>query len=114
MANLTMNRWMYASAIALALLMRATPAVAQVDPLLFLKDVPPNVLLVVDTSARMQRDADGTYYDPGVYSRSGNKAWHPTIGVTSSMNNYRRKLAGFVNTSVTASTPLATTTNITV
>lgn len=114
MANLTINRWMYVGVVAIALLMRPAPAVAQVDPLLFLKDVPPNVLLVVDTSARMQRGADGTYYDPGVYSRSGNKTWHPTIGVTSSMNNYRRKFAGWANTSAVATSPLATTTNISV
>ena len=46
----------FGGAAALVLVM-ASPAAAQIDPLLFLKTAQPNVLLVVDTSNRMQRDA---------------------------------------------------------
>src|SRR5919201_4638276 len=42
-----------AAAVAGALLVWTVPAQAQLDPLLFLKRVAPNVLLVVDTRASM-------------------------------------------------------------
>jgi len=84
----------------------ASPASAQLDPLLFLKDTRPYVILAVDTASRMQRDApsDGaspdatsSYYDPFVYSRTGggSAAWETTLGVTdattSTGGTYRRK-----------------------
>ncbi len=54
--------------LALLPLAAASPASAQLDPLLFLKTaIDAHVLLVVDTSARMQYDADGNYYDPADY-----------------------------------------------
>ena len=74
----------------MALVAVARPAAAQVDPLLFLKDLPPNVVLVVDTSARMQFDAAGTYYDPAEYTQR-NKAWEATIGVTNTMTKYSKR-----------------------
>ena len=72
------------SAVFIAVIASAAPAAAQVDPLLFMKlqgtngvNVgAPNVLLVVDTGSRMQRDAPSdplnprttsTYYDPWLY-----------------------------------------------
>jgi hypothetical protein len=45
-------------------------AYAQLDPLVFLKNTQPNVILAVDTANRMQRDADNVYYDPGTYTKS--------------------------------------------
>ena len=80
----------------------ATSAFAQVDPLLFLKTEKPNVVLVVDTSARMQRGGptdptDATtsrstsdYYDPNIYTRTG-AVWEPSLGVTGAMATYRRQ-----------------------
>lgn len=86
--------------IALAALAWPATAEAQLDPLLFLKRSLPtvttasyraNVLLAVDTAARMQYDADGNYYDPMDYTR-GN-FWDSTLGVTPTNTalRYRRK-----------------------
>jgi len=64
--------------LAIAFVVCAAPASAQIDPLLFLKGSQPNVILMVDTSERMQRDAPAdpstvatsnatsSYYDPFV------------------------------------------------
>lgn len=67
-------------------------ASAQVDPLLYLKAQTPNIMLVVDTTSRMQRDADGDYYDPQPYTKTG-AAWEATIGVSAATTNaqYYRK-----------------------
>ena len=43
-------------------------ASAQLDPLLFVKRVPPTVIIVVDTSLQMLEDGNGNFYDPDVYS----------------------------------------------
>ena len=68
-------------------------ASAQLDPLLFLKTVQPNVLVVVDTSQRMQRDSDEVYYDPRDYTRRS-RPCEPALGVTAGQHAtqyYRRK-----------------------
>ena len=39
-------------------------ASAQLDPLLFIKRVPPTVIIVFDTSLRMLEDGSGNFYDP--------------------------------------------------
>jgi hypothetical protein len=84
----------------------AAPAAAQVDPLLFLKTAPPNVVFMVDTSSRMQRDAaadpstpatsraTSNYYDPIIYSRK-NESWEDGLGLTLFNTNavYRRRYA---------------------
>lgn len=82
-------------ALALAVALQAAfarPAFAQLDPLLFLKRNVPRVLLVVDVSNRMQRDAAEDYYDPYVYPKTG-AAWEAIIGVsdTNAAASYRRK-----------------------
>ncbi len=71
------------------------PAAAQLDPLLFLKNVEPNVLVLMDTANRMQRDADDNYYDPFIYSKT-NAAWEAAINVNAVTvaTNYRRKYVG--------------------
>jgi hypothetical protein len=73
-----------------AALAAPAPAYAQLDPLLFLKNVQPNVILAVDTSNRMQRDADETWYDPGTYSKD---AYEGVLGLPagSVSKTYRRK-----------------------
>src|SRR5436309_11178700 len=91
------------SAVFIAVIASAAPAAAQVDPLLFMKlqgtnavNVgAPNVLLVVDTANRMQRDAPSdptntstsrttsTYYDPWYYPLDVTKTWQT---VTLSVN----------------------------
>jgi len=98
----------------------AAPASAQIDPLLFLKRTPPNVILVVDTSNRMQRDAPtdpsnpsgtSTYYDPFVYTRSG-AAYETTLNVTAlnTLVSYRRKYVNMVYTSNSNGDKYAATT----
>src|SRR5918995_1353653 len=90
------------------LLVAPTPAFAQLDPLLFLKTqatssvtlssssttvtLQPNVILAVDTSQRMQFDADGTYYDPGLYARTL-LPYEVALGLdpTNLSTRYRRK-----------------------
>jgi hypothetical protein len=47
----------------------SSTASAQVDPLLFLKNQSPNIVVAIDTGNRMQRDADLTYYDPSLYAK---------------------------------------------
>jgi len=102
------------AAAAAALLLTAASAGAQVDPLNFLKltqpnglDARPNVVFVVDTGNRMQRDApsDNTdqttslntsaYYDPFLYLKSAadTNGYAASLGVTAlnTTTNYRRK-----------------------
>jgi Neisseria PilC beta-propeller domain len=54
-------------AAAAGLFWFTTSASAQLDPLLFLKRVPPTVIIAVDTSFQMQTDVNGDYYDPNFY-----------------------------------------------
>jgi len=53
-----------------ALVAVATPALAQVDPLIALKRLPPNVIVVVDTSFRMLDDGNGNVYDVKTYTKT--------------------------------------------
>jgi hypothetical protein len=105
--------WVTASTAAVVVLCVPRPAAAQLDPLLFLKNAKPNVILAVDTSARMRLDADGTYYDPAEYTVTG-AGWESSIGVTAGATKYRRKFANWSNTSVVTSALAATTSNISV
>ena len=93
-------------AAAMLVLAAAAPVSAQVDPLLFLKTAPPNVVFVVDTAHRMQRSAPTNpatvatsqatshYYDPFIYTKNAtNPAWQTSIGVTdaNTLTSYRRR-----------------------
>jgi len=81
------RQWVLLVAAALALW--TTTASAQLDPLLFLKRVAPNVLFVVDLGPGMLSDADGTYYDPNQYKWSnsgGDAAWQTALGLVSGVN----------------------------
>jgi hypothetical protein len=75
----------------LAGLMTGLPstAQAQLDPLLSIKRLPPNVIIVVDTSFRMLDDGDGNYYDPRTYLRADDTSVATALGVTAA--SYRRK-----------------------
>jgi hypothetical protein len=90
-------------------LLYASPAAAQLDPLLFLKPSQPNVLVVVDVSSRMQRDspsdpanpkATSSYYDPYIYPLSGT-IQESEIGITGANTTarYRRRYVGLDFTS---------------
>ena len=95
-----------ALAAAILVMAAAAPVAAQVDPLLFLKTAPPNVVFVVDTAHRMQRSAPtnpatvatsqatSDYYDPFIYPKNAtNPAWQTSIGVTgaNTLTSYRRR-----------------------
>src|SRR5258705_9926544 len=80
--------------MAIAGLAVAPPdAAAQLDPLLLLEQKAPNIIVVVDTANRMQRDQDGNYRDAHVYTRIG-APYERAIGIrdanTSSGGSYRR------------------------
>src|SRR5262245_31627637 len=91
--------------VAMLVLGTAAPVAAQVDPLLFLKSTKPNVILVVDTSARMQRGTPwdptdqkssvetSNYYDPVPYPVTNSPA-EATLGVAANQF-YRRLYTGF-------------------
>jgi hypothetical protein len=79
-----------AAAVAAAIVLAvASPAMAQLDPLLFLKRVPPTVVIVVDTSFRMLDDGTGDYYDPSTYTVASDPTMAAALGVGSA-TTYRR------------------------
>ena len=93
-------------------------AEAQLDPLLFLKRTVPSVtsntyrahvLIAVDTSARMQFDADDNYYDP--YDYTAGNLWDSSLGINGAASKYRRKYEAFQFTS--AGSPKYQTSTIT-
>ena len=56
--------------------------------------VKPNVIFAIDTSSRMQNDADETYYDPNDYVRGGS-VWESSLGVSPPTSRYRRRYITF-------------------
>ena len=75
------------------------------DPLLFLKRSVPSlssntyrahVVIALDTSQRMQVDADRNYYDP--YDYAVGNLWDSTLGVNGAASKYRRKYVGMQQT----------------
>jgi PilY1 beta-propeller domain len=88
--NITMQRAVRIAVVAGVLC--PWPAYAQLDPLVFLKNTQPNIILAVDTANRMQRDADNTYYDPGTYAET-NDDYEAVLGLASAeaAKTYRRK-----------------------
>src|SRR5436190_9861795 len=112
--DITMRDFKLVTVILAGIIASAAPAAAQVDPLLFMKlqgtngvNVgAPNVLLVVDTGSRMQRDAPSdplnprttsTYYDPWLYPLDVTKTWQTiTLNVTAANTTqfFRRKYVG--------------------
>ena len=82
-------RWLVTALAAFVGTAGAT-ARAQLDPLLFLKRVPPNVIVVLDTSFRMLDDGDGNYYDPHTYVATGGDEVASELGVPNNAQ-YRRR-----------------------
>jgi hypothetical protein len=69
MRRILKNRQIVASLVAAAAVAWwSATASAQLDPLLFIRRVPPTVILAVDTSLRMLEDGAGRFYDPNTYS----------------------------------------------
>jgi len=91
--------------VAAVVLGAAADASAQLDPLLFLKNTRPNVLLVVDTGNRMQRDAANDYYDPFTYTLQ-NLLWEGSLNVTpaNTAAQYRRKYVNLAHSDFSVTT----------
>jgi hypothetical protein len=82
-------------ALAVMLWWSAT-ASAQLDPLLFIKRVPPTVIVVLDTSFRMLYDGDGYYRDVNTYTVADDVAVATALGVNVvTATQYRRKYQNF-------------------
>ncbi len=96
-------------------LVPATPAVAQLDPLLFVKGLPPNVIVVLDTSLSMLEDGDGDFYDPNTYLVADDPTIAREMGADVSIaKRYRRIYAGLrmeSRVTTTTTTPTTTTTS---
>ena len=77
MSQMKYGRVVAGALMLAAILARPEAVSAQLDPLLMIKKgtpatpVKPNVIFAIDTSPRMQIDADGIYYDPYDYPRVG-------------------------------------------
>lgn len=66
-------------------------AFAQLDPLLFIKRVPPTVIVVFDTSLRMLEDGSGNFYDPNYYVVANDAAAMLAFpNITPPTKSYRR------------------------
>lgn len=77
--------------VATATLWCATTASAQLDPLLFIKRVPPTVIIVVDTSRRMLEDGNGGFYDPNTFKTADDPAVSAAFGLSAATApSYRR------------------------
>ena len=120
--NIRSYRWLTAcGATLMALLAWPSPAAAQLDPLLFLKGNQPNVIVAVDVSNRMQRDAPtdpanprttSNYYDPWIYTGSAISATQQAeLGLVGNITTqYRRKYVGLDYTSNINADRFTTTT----
>src|SRR5688572_8959034 len=94
--------------VILLLLAAAAPreASAQLDPLVFLKRTKPNILLMVETTNRMQRDHNDDYLDKHVYAKSSLVGDDQLLlGMDSSNTSayYRRKYVGLAHIAPNAS-----------
>lgn len=65
--------------VAVTIVSWSTTAFAQLDPLLFIKRVPPTVIVVLDTSMRMLEDGNGNWYDPNFYRVADDLAVMPAF-----------------------------------
>ena len=68
------------------------------------------MLIAIDTSARMQFDADGNYYDP--YDYTAGNLWDSSLGVNGAASKYRRMYEAFQYTA--SGSPKYQTSTITV
>src|SRR6476659_5638758 len=68
----------------------STTAFAQLDPLLFIKRVPPTVIVVFDTSMRMLEDGNGNWYDPNFYRVADDPGVMPAFSGIGTAKTYRR------------------------
>jgi len=99
------RRWARFAAAAAFVLVFGQGLWAQLDPLIGLKTVPPNVVVVMDTSFRMLDDGAGNYYDVKTYKRTDDTQVANALGVPSGNSSYRRIYQGLLfETAMTPST----------
>lgn len=102
-----------AAILTAGVLCQASPAEAQLDPLLFLKRLPPNVIVVVDTSLSMLEDGAGNFYDPNTYAVADSVLTAFLMGVNPSQStHYRRVYEGLGYEGSISPTSKYTTTTI--
>ena len=69
----------------------SSTAFAQLDPLLFLKRVPPTVIVVFDTSLKMLEDGNGNFHDPNYYQVADDAGVMPAFpNINAPTKSYRR------------------------
>ena len=80
----------------------SSTASAQLDPLLFIKRVPPTVIVVFDTSMRMLEDGAGNFYDPNFYKVADDAAVMTAFpNITAPTKTYRRVYKNLQNAAAT-------------
>ncbi|MFN8060727.1 MAG: PilC/PilY family type IV pilus protein [Vicinamibacterales bacterium] len=84
-----MNAWTIVATAMVLVAGHAGVALAQLDPLSYVKRLPPTVIVVVDSSFSMLTDGDGNYYDPFTYSTAADPAAAKGLGVGDA-TTYRR------------------------
>ncbi len=90
MTRILEHRRLVAALVALAGMgWWSATAFAQLDPLLFVRRVPPTVIIGVDTSFRMMEDGGGRYYDPKTYVANDDLTVATALGVPAGAT-YRR------------------------
>ncbi len=90
-----------AGAAALLAALWTTTASAQLDPLLFVKRVPPTVVIAFDSSFAMLEDGDGNYYDPNTYQVADDPGVAAAFGLDTVLQaSYRRKYVGLMYDSI--------------
>jgi Neisseria PilC beta-propeller domain len=101
------------AAAVVAVLWWSTTASAQLDPLLFLRRVPPTVILAMDTSTRMLDDGSGRYYDPNTYVVADDPAVSAALGLNIlTTGKYRRIYTDLLYETVQDSSSKFEATNI--
>src|SRR5690348_1887271 len=85
----------FAKSMCVVAIVLAGPGVAraQIDPLLPVKGVPPDIIVVMDTSTSMLTDANGDLDDVKTYRRADDEAVADALGVTTP--EYRRIYRAF-------------------
>jgi hypothetical protein len=84
-----------AGLVVLAACCWSMTASAQLDSLLFIKRVPPTVIIAFDNSLSMMEDGNGGFYDTNTYSVADDPAAAVAFGLDTALHTtYRRKYIG--------------------
>ena len=78
----------------------STIASAQLDPIGFVRRVPPTIIVIMDTSASMLQDGNGNYYDPGFWPTT-DATVTPAFSLPVGTKTYRRIFNGMLYATAT-------------